>query len=198
MTLAELNALPADRAAAELQRCCGSTRWARQMAARRPFHSETELTETANQIWASLERQDWLEAFAAHPRIGGGAPAAMPSRGQGNPRRGIGVSTRRGWGPAANEKTSGIAGRESDWSADEQSGVRSADDRVQQRLAEANREYEHRFGYIFIVCATGKSASEMLTLLVERLHNVADRELTIAAAEQRQITQLRLRKLLNE
>jgi OHCU decarboxylase len=166
VTLAELNALPADRAAAALQRCCGSTRWARQMAARRPFHSETELVETADHICASLEREDWLEAFAAHPRIGGGAP--------------------------------GVAGEGSDWSADEQSGMRSADDRVQQRLAEANREYEHRFGYIFIVCATGKPAGEMLALLDERLHNAADRELTIAAAEQRQITQLRLRKLLNE
>jgi len=132
------------------------------MAARRPFHSETELVETADQICASLEREDWLEAFVAHPRIGG------------------------------------VAGGGSDWLADEQSGMGSADDRVQQRLAEANREYEHRFGHIFIVCATGKSAGEMLALLDERLHNAADRELTIAAAEQRQITRLRLRKLLKE
>ena len=73
-----------------------------------------------------------------------------------------------------------------------------AEARMKQRLADANRDYEARFGYIFIVCATGKSADEMLALLEARLRHDADDELLIAAEEQRKITRLRLRKLLEE
>ena len=82
-----------------------------------------------------------------------------------------------------------------EWSADEQSGVNAADDVTLELLAQGNQDYEKKFGYIFIVCASGKSADEMLGLLQERLPNSAENEISIAANEQRKITQLRLQKL---
>lgn len=82
------------------------------------------------------------------------------------------------------------------WSDAEQAGVADAAAQTKRRLADGNRDYERRFGYIFIVCATGKSAGEMLALLEARLRHDADQELPIAAEEQRHITQLRLKKLL--
>src|SRR5262245_45228550 len=127
MTLDELNGLGAEAAARELLRCCGSTRWAREMAAARPFASIESMTAAADSIWSSLDQSDRFEAFAAHPKIGAGADA--------------------------------------EWSAAEQAGTASAPADVLARLAEANREYEARFGFIFIVCATGKGAEEMLDLL---------------------------------
>jgi 2-oxo-4-hydroxy-4-carboxy-5-ureidoimidazoline decarboxylase len=161
-----LNALPEDSAVAALLRCCGSTRWARGMAATRPLPSLEAMSMTADRIWASLEPEDWLEAFRTHPRIGesGGAGGAGGSRA---------------------------------WSADEQAGVRSMTDAVGERLATANREYEARFGYLFIVCATGKSAEEILAILERRLANGPGEELRIAAEEQRKIMRLRLAKLLD-
>jgi hydroxyisourate hydrolase len=81
---------------------------------------------------------------------------------------------------------------------EEQSGARLADADARRRLAEGNRQYEARFGYIFIVCATGKSVEQMLEMLEARLKNDPHEELRIAAEEQRQITRLRLGKLLDE
>jgi OHCU decarboxylase len=135
------------------------------MAERRPFASFDDIAAAADEVWRSLERADWLEAFAKHPRIGGPAP------GQVNP---------------ATER----------WSDAEQSGMHEANDHVRQRLTEGNREYEARFGYIFIVCATGMPAADLLAALERRLPNAADEELRIAAEEQRKITRLRLDKLL--
>jgi OHCU decarboxylase len=82
------------------------------------------------------------------------------------------------------------------WSAQEQRGMNSAPAQVTERLAEMNRLYFEKFGWIFIVCATGKSAEEMLSLLESRLSNGPEEELGIAAAEQSKITLLRLKKLL--
>lgn len=130
------------------------------MLAARPFVSRDDLMDRSDRIWRSLQRTDWLEAFAAHPRIGSRA-----ARG---------------------------------WAAGEQAGARGADESVLTRLAARNREYEARFGHIFIVCASGKSADEMLALLEARLDNEPDAELSIAAEEQRKITRLRLDKLLTE
>ena len=180
MTLDELNALDAPAAARELRRCCGSTRWADRMTAARPFDSADAILETGDRVWRSLDRADWLEAFAAHPRIGDA-----------------------GAGEAGGAGRAGEAGRaggaaHGDWSAGEQAGVATATSTIRQRLATANREYEARFGYIFIVCATGKSADEMLATLEQRLKNGPDAELRIAAEEQRKITQLRLSRLLND
>jgi 2-oxo-4-hydroxy-4-carboxy-5-ureidoimidazoline decarboxylase len=169
MRLAELNALDADAAASAFLRCCGSSRWARQMSAARPFADATAMAEAADRIGSALEAADWLEAFAAHPKIGAGR--------------------------AGGAGEAGRAGRE-DWSEQEQAGVALAADATLRRLADANRDYEARFGYIFIVCATGKTAAEMLALLDHRLRHDAGDELAIAAEEQRKITRIRLMKLL--
>ena len=146
-------------------RCCGSSRWAERMAAARPFASAAVMAGQGDEVWQSLEPPDWLEAFAAHPKIGAGG--------------------------AGGEGTA-------PWSQGEQAGVAAASDATRRRLTEANREYEARFGYIFIVRATGRTAGEMLALLERRLRHDADDELRIAAEEQRQITRLRLEKMLDE
>ncbi len=82
------------------------------------------------------------------------------------------------------------------WAEGEQAGARAATEDLKTRMARGNRSYYDKFGYIYIVCATGKSAEEMLALLEQRLQNDAARELPIAAEQQRQITRLRLEKLL--
>lgn len=138
-------------------RCCGSSRWADEMARRGPFATMEEMLAAADESWRSLEPADWLEAFAAHPRIGERTPDPQASR--------------------------------------EQSRVAAADATVQARLAQGNRDYQARFGYIFIISAQGKSAEEMLDALERRLRNSAGEELNIAAAEQAKITRLRLGRL---
>lgn len=165
MNVHALNAMSADDARAALLRCCGSRRWAEQMLARRPFASGDELFAAADHIWADLGRDDWLEAFAAHPRIG---------------------------------DLDGLRKRfatTADWASHEQSGVAAAGEEILRQLADGNRRYEERFGYIFIVCATGKTATEMLDILNERSANTPETELAITAAEQAKITRLRLEKL---
>ena len=149
-----------------LSECCGASRWVSQMLARRPFLSRARVLSVADEIWRSLDASDWKEAFSHHPRIGE-RNSAMPQSERGR-----------------------------SWAAGEQSGVGRADDEARRALAAANREYEQRFGYIYIVFATGKSAEEMLALAVQRLGNHPDVELRTAAEEQRKITQLRLDKLL--
>ena len=96
-------------------------------------------------------------------------------------------------GEKGSEKQASVARQ---WSEQEQAGTHGARAKVLSELREANRAYEARFGYTFIVCATGKTAEEMLALLQQRLQNEPDKELRIAAEEQRRITQLRLEKLL--
>jgi len=168
--IARLNALSMEEAQAELLKCCGSTNWARRMTQQRPFPTGGDamrrLLDSADRVWWDLGREDWLEAFSRHPRIGEKAAAKDAS-----------AETRR-------------------WSEEEQSGTRSAREQVLAALAKANRAYEQRFGYIFIVCATGKSSEEMLALLQQRLQNDPAAELRMAAEEQRRITHLRLQKLL--
>ncbi len=168
MRLAELNGLPDEEAARELQRCCGSIRWSILMAARRPFSSAASMADAADAIWWSLDPSDWREAFAAHPRIGDR--------------------------PADSGRTTAGSGRQA-WSAQEQSGV-TADSRP--RFVGLNRAYEARFGHIFIVCATGKNAVELLDILERRMLNTPEVELREAAEQQRQITRLRLAKLLED
>jgi OHCU decarboxylase len=174
MRLADLNALDQEAAAGEFLRCCGSSRWSGQMAAGRPFADAVVMSAVADAIWWALDRQDWLEAFAAHPRIGAGRAVGAGLAGEG--------------GGGGRVRTS--------WSDEEQAGVADAGDETRRRLVEANREYEVRFGHIFIVCATGRTAGEMLALLEGRLRHDPDDELRVAAEEQRRITQLRLRKLV--
>lgn len=158
MTLVELNRLPEAQVERELLRCCGSQRWVRAMAAERPFAGLDVLHAIAQRLWWALDAADWLEAFAAHPRIG---------------ERVISV-----------------------WSAEEQARAREATEDVRERMARGNREYERRFGYTFVICATGRTAAQILTALEHRLRNEPGDELQIAADEQRRITELRLAKLL--
>jgi 2-oxo-4-hydroxy-4-carboxy-5-ureidoimidazoline decarboxylase len=157
---AVLNALPADAARAALTRCCGSARWVAGMLERRPWASSPALYADAEATWAGLGREDVLEAFAHHPRIGARADQTDDA-----------------------------------WARQEQSRVGDADVETRRALVDANERYLRRFGYIFIVCATGKSAAEMLGLLEARLGNAPERELAIAADEQARITRLRLEKL---
>jgi 2-oxo-4-hydroxy-4-carboxy-5-ureidoimidazoline decarboxylase len=160
-----INAWGEAEARAAFLRCCGSRSWAARMAGRRPFPTEADLFVSAEEDWRGLTREDWLEAFAAHPRIGD-------------------LDSLR-------QKFAATAA----WPEGEQAGVRGAPEEVLRALAEGNGAYEARFGYLFIVCATGKTAEEMLALLRRRLANGPDEELLLAAAEQEQITRLRLQKL---
>jgi 2-oxo-4-hydroxy-4-carboxy-5-ureidoimidazoline decarboxylase len=176
--VSRLDALPAREALAAFLACCGSRRWAEAMSAGRPHGDETALLAAAERAFDGLTRADWLEAFAHHPRIGD--RAALAAR--------FSPGSVAGGDPAAR----------GGWAASEQASVASADEDVLDALLDGNREYEARFGHIFIVCATGKTAPEMLALLRARLPNPRDAELAIAAGEQRKITALRLRRLLAE
>ena len=168
-----LNSLPSEAARAELLKCCGATRWAAQLTERRPFTSFDQLLAQANEIWWALDQSDLLEAFRSHPKIGE-KKAAAPTV------------------TAADV----VARQSQQWSAQEQQGVRNAAQDALAKLARLNRAYEEKFGFIFIVCATGKSSDEILALLETRINNEPAAELRNAAAEQAQITELRLRKLL--
>ncbi|MFT4605917.1 MAG: OHCU decarboxylase [Rhodothermales bacterium] len=162
-----LNDLPSPEAAAHLFACCGSEVWVAEMTAARPFEDSSHLMTRAAEIWASVGAPGYLDAFAAHPKIGD--KEALRSK----------FSRDR-------------------WAGDEQAGASRASDRVLDELAAANHLYEDRFGYIFIICATGKSAEEMLAALRARLENSPEFELRLAAAEQARITRLRLEKILAE
>ena len=162
-----LNSLSPEEAVEQLKACCGSDRWARNVASRRPFESLEQLLSQAQDVWGALAPADWLEAFRSHPKIG--------------------------------EQKAGVtASRQSDqWSQNEQAGTHGASEETAASLANLNAQYQDRFGYIFIVCATGKSAEEMLAILRERLENDTAVEIRTAAAEQAKITDLRLRKLID-
>ena len=162
-----LNASTPDEAAAELLKCCGSSLWAQRMSAELPFQDERDLLRHADRLWWKLERADWLEAFRSHPKIGEQRAAEVVSE-----------EARR-------------------WSQQEQQAASGATPQTLQALAAANVAYEAKFGYIFIVCATGRSAAEMLALLERRLTNDPETEICVAAEEQRRITRLRLQKLLD-
>lgn len=168
VTVGELDEMPESSAAVMLADCCGSSRWVAEMIAARPFGSRDAVFPAADRIWSALSASDWLEAFAHHPRIG--------------------------------ERTGAISQGErgAEWSSGEQAGIASAGENVREALAAANQRYERRFGYIYIVCATGKAPEEMLDLARKRLRNAAATEIRVAAEEQRKITRLRLQKLLEE
>ena len=159
------DALPDHEAAMLLETCCGASAWVQGMVVRRPFGTLHVMLQAAEELWWSLGPDDWREAFDHHPRIGE-ATAAVP---QGERARA--------------------------WSSDEQRGTAVARADVRQALTEGNREYERRFGYIYLVCATGRSADDLLATLRARLTNDAATELRVAAAEQAKITRLRLEKM---
>lgn len=166
--IARLNAMPADELATQLRACCGSTAWVERMIARRPWPSAEALLAACDDVCRTLGREDWLEAFAHHPRLG-------ESR-------------------AAVEQDARARG----WSAREQSGMSDAASEVRAALAAANAAYEARFGFICIICATGRDSEELLAITRARLGNDPKIELRIAAEEQRKITRLRLQRLFHD
>jgi 2-oxo-4-hydroxy-4-carboxy-5-ureidoimidazoline decarboxylase len=136
------------------------------MLQQRPFHSLDHLFDTANTLWWTSSVQDWFEAFSAHPKIGDAN--------------------------ALKEKFS----KPNSWEGGEQSGTSGANEDTLQALQQLNEEYFAKNGFIFLICATGKSADEMLAALRLRLANDRETEIQIAAGEQNKITKLRLVKLL--
>ena len=166
-TLQAWNAADQAEALDAMIACCAARQWASAMVALRPIAGVLELSEAADRIWSTMEEADWMEAFAAHPRIGDRKPAHATAK------------------SAA-------------WSTQEQSSTNAAAERVLEKLAQGNALYEERFGFTYIVCATGKSADEMLAILNRRLSSDRATELREAAEQQRQITQIRLGKWLIE
>lgn len=166
MTITEFNELQNDRAGEELTRCCGAQKWVAGMAERRPFANFEEMLAASDQAWSECNEADQLEAFRHHPKIGDVKSLEAKF-----------ASTK-------------------DWAGNEQSGVSEASKAVIEKLAELNTLYEDRFGFIFIICATGQPADDMLTALEGRMNNSYEEELRIAAAEQHKITEIRLRKLI--
>lgn len=163
-----LRAMPEPELEAALRACCGSTSWIRAMMGERPFDSFDEMKARAGLIWNALKGSDFDEAFKAHPRIGEKKAEAHQS---------VTANT---------------------WSKNEQSKVDAASEAVRAELREINKAYEEKFGRIYIVCATGKTAEEMLAIAKERMGNSPDVELKRAAEEQRKITELRLEKMVRE
>ncbi len=160
------NELDEESAKLALSNCCGATKWVNLMMEKRPFTNVDEMLTASRTCWDECNEEDWKEAFTHHPKIG----------------------------DLASLKEKYAATRK--WAAKEQSGVAVASPKVLQELAKGNRAYEVKFGYIFIVCATGKSAKEMLTILKGRIHNHRRDEIQIAKEEQFKITQIRIHKLL--
>ena len=174
VALARFNRLPPVAAAERLRRCCANAEWAARMAAGRPYDSLAQLLDAADRHWRALPAEAWLQAFGAHPEIGdmktAGDSAAAAGAGDGDA---VGDSRQ------------------------EQSGVASASAQTRAALARLNRDYRQRFGFIFIICASGLSADAMLRQLRVRIKNSRAQELANAAEEQRKITRLRLRKLFD-
>lgn len=167
MTIDELNQLDDTRMRAELQRCCGSRRWVDRMLEARPYEDREALFQACREAEGTLDTEDWLEAFGHHPRIGD-----MDS-------------LRRKFADTA------------DWAGNEQAGVEGAGDELLRSLKEQNDAYYELYGFIFIVCATGKGAAEMLEILQSRLGNRYEDEVLVAAGEQKKITRIRIDKLVD-
>eukprot|EP00854_Cymbomonas_tetramitiformis_P024929 gene24929-30396_t len=168
MDMSRFNDLAPEKAVEEILRCCGSTQFAQKLAAARPYGSFEELITASRNIWKNeVCVTEWLAAFKAHPRIGDVD------------------SLRKKFATTA------------DWCEGEQSAaMRSANEDVINGLAQGNTDYEAKFGFIFIICATGKPAGVILDALRARLPNSPHHELKLAALEQQKITEIRLQKLL--
>jgi 2-oxo-4-hydroxy-4-carboxy-5-ureidoimidazoline decarboxylase len=162
-----VNRLQVEDARKALLDCCGSIAWADQMISKRPFVDDAKLFESADKIWTHLDQKEWLRAIRHHPPIG----------------------SKRG-----KSKQSGIA---RNWSAGEQSAARESSPDTLAVLAAANQAYQATFGYVFLICATGKTGDDILQSLHQRLANDPETELYVAAEEMRKIVRLRLEKLVN-
>lgn len=166
MSLADFHRLDEESARAKLLECCHCEAWAEALAKERPYKNLAQLKKAGEQIFLSLGEHEWLEAFAGHPRIGD-------------------LASLRSKYSATQELAAG-----------EQSGMGGAGEGVLRELQQLNLDYEKKFGFIFIVFASGKNAGEMLAILKSRINNDRQQELRNAAVEQNKITSLRMEKLL--
>ena len=166
MTLTELNKADSESAGLFFTQCCTSPMWVEQMVSGRPYRDRSHLRDYADYCWGLLSESDYLEAFEGHPKIGDIESLKKKFRGS------------------------------QDIARNEQSSVAEANIETLERLSIGNAEYEKKFGFIFIVFASGKSAEEMLNILEGRIENSRSEEVATAAEEQRLIFQLRLRNLL--
>jgi 2-oxo-4-hydroxy-4-carboxy-5-ureidoimidazoline decarboxylase len=167
-TLENWNRLEQPDAMKAILPCNGSTAWAIGMVNARSFETPEQCFAASDTVWASLTPKDWQQAFDSHPRLG-----------QSKARH------------ATAQSLAWSGGEQSDVSADA-----AADTATQTELAAANQAYEQKFGRIFILCATGKSAADVLAAIQQRMRNDPAVEFAIAGEQQRQITQLRLHKWL--
>ena len=165
--IAGLNAMPVSELSALLRSCNGARRWVEGMVARRPYESIDAMLTAADEVWRALGREDWLESFTHHPRLGE-TSSATPQ----------------------DERARG-------WSAGEQVALLDAAAELRATLAAANAAYERQFGYICVVFAAGRDAEELLAITRARITNRPEIELRIAVEEQRKITRLRLQKLVH-
>lgn len=166
-TLKQLNTLSETTVFSQLAQCCVSNTWVSKMVENRPFSSLDDLISKAATIWyQDCSESDFIEAFSGHPKIGNTE--------------------------SLKEKFAHTA----DWANNEQAEVAEASMETIKALAAANTAYEEKFGYIFIVSASGKSAAEMLAIINARLMHHTSNELTVAMNEQHKITVIRLEKLV--
>mmetsp|Transcript_28701 Transcript_28701/g.71095 ORF Transcript_28701/g.71095 Transcript_28701/m.71095 type:complete len:176 (+) Transcript_28701:136-663(+) len=161
----KLNKMPRDEAYKAFFACCGSQKYANGLADSRPFADLQELLKVSDAIWGACLKEDVLEAFLAHPKIG---------------------------------DSKGAAKHGGKWAANEQKGMNEAKQGTAEAMAQGNEDYEKKMGFRYIVCATGKSAEEMLAILQGRIGNDPVTELANGKAEQNKITHLRLNKLVSE
>ena len=166
MNLSQLNQLTKEQAHQEFYKCCACHRLCKELSEARPYKDNNDLLSKADSLWKNYGQSEFLEAFRGHSKIG---DLDSLKKKYANTRR---------------------------WSQQEQAGMKAINEQTLMELMNLNNDYENRFGFIFIVCATGKSASEMLSILKSRIDNNADKELQIAANEQAKITKIRLEKLL--
>ena len=166
MTIAEFDNFEIEKKRDLLKQCCGSSAWVNKMLTVFPVEDLVDLMEDAEEKWYECTQEDWKEAFSNHPKIG---------------------------------DTDSLKNKfysTAQWAEGEQSGMNNAEEGILQELAEGNKLYLEKFGYIFIVSATGKSAEELLSLLQSRLLNSPEEEIKIAMEEQNLITKIRLEKLI--
>jgi allantoicase len=164
--ISRFHRLPKGKAQKALLDCCGSKKWVARMLANRPFADLPAILHAADAIWKELDQKAWREAFLHHPPIGGRKARARQS------------------------------GKAKNWSAGEQSAAQQGSAATLDQIAAGNAAYQRKFGHVFLICATGKTAGEILESLERRMNNEPSAETLVAAEEQRKITRLRLEKLL--
>jgi 2-oxo-4-hydroxy-4-carboxy-5-ureidoimidazoline decarboxylase len=160
------DAAPTDELRDRLRSCCAAEAWVEAMLAGRPYRSEGALFAASDHATAELDARGLEQALAGHPRIGEAAPAH------------------------------GGDGRSAAWSKGEQAGVATAGEDVLRELSAANAAYERRFGHVYLVCASGRSAAELLAVCQARLDNGPETERGVVLGELAKINRLRLGKLL--